>query len=796
MSMTSLFSKNPEAEQLRTFIRNCLMIETDPEDDRNTKICVGCDEMLQSFNWFHHQGRSNDVFLKQLPEGTISPGELYCRLCLTLRSIMHAVFPTNQKTDNTLCEIIQECIGINLCFYKDYGAHICPLCRAQLERFATFKRISKQILLNVPSSSALLEKESNDKKLNGDSQSVPKKAKQDPERLLEVMSVEDENTQKRGRKRKRKRYSRQVTDAKQTKLEPQLTTNVGVAFAKTDRQRCLRLMRIADDERNFDVIKEVKGRAKVVMDGHKFCFGNMQSNGASVWKCEWKTLHNCKFQITITADGKFASFTKGMIHTHELEPVRLLECPLGKGAILMEDGREEPFWLITELPLGKEHDRQFIYKNYRYLLKNFFSLTDTSEWHCKAKKCRVRAEVRGIFKFVSFSGFTHNHPPLSTREVHDVLKSCKINVESEDVVTPFRESKSKQIQASFRANYQQTICKKLAIPGIYSQLAISDSGRNYEVFKIRDNLYKIRYGRYVYKLSLRLVGGATLWKCIWESIHNCTASVTVSANSQSAKLYGHDLHCHPPELAPIFDCELAEHSILNVTSESNELIQLLARECSYFESRSVIFRKHIYNLNQIVNHRESRWSCVRLGSNAQKCPASLIINGKMESFLHKGQHCDPPISENQLEHIILPGNMLDLSVNQDDIEQATSDSMFEEISDVMSSGNAQTLLKKQLFDYPQGRASIWNRLNNKNEQFHFLKDNIKQGDNAYFVFYQEHRYSFASIDEFGVSQWICSKLLRTNASDNTCLAHLTIEGVFQRITVKGKHNHEAASKPV
>lgn len=350
--LTSLISTDARAKNLRRYIRDCLKIVVNSEDDKSTMICADCGDKLQSYNFFYHQGQANDVFLKQLPEGTIPADELYCRLCLGLKSNMYNVFPTNGQPSNQLSEIIAECIGVSLSFYQDFGALICPSCHTQLESFTTFKRISKQILLDIGDSEMSITVGHSE----GATQAGP-----DPESLLEVMSVEPEPTKggsKKATGKKRKKQARQVVEPKQIKIEPEPQfTNSSVAFAKTGRQRVFRMLWVADDERNFDVIKETKGRAKIVVDGYRFVFYSEKKDGTSVWNCEWKVIHNCRHTITLDANTKFATFPKGMVHTHEPE-TRLLKCPSGRGNFLEDDGKEEPFWLVQETGAHKAKNEQ------------------------------------------------------------------------------------------------------------------------------------------------------------------------------------------------------------------------------------------------------------------------------------------------------------------------------------------------------------------------------------------------------------------------------------------------------
>lgn len=780
--MTSLISTDPRAKELRRYIQDCLKIVTDSEDDKSTRICADCGEKLQSFNWFLCQGQANDAFLRQLPEGTIPAGDPYCRLCLGLKSNMYNVFPTNGQTDNPLSEIIAECVGISLCFYQDFGALICPSCHTQLESFTIFKRISKQILLDIGDS------ETTDTIENHEETVQPHP---DPESLLEVMSVESEPTKdfKKSNSKKRKKQPRQLVESKQIKFEPEPQfANSSVAFAKSVRQRVFRMLRIADDERNFEVIKETKGKVKVIIDGYRFVFASEKKDGSSVWNCEWKVLHNCKNTITIDANTKFATFPKGMAHPHEPE-TRLLMCPLGRGNFLHDDGTEDPFWLIGESGTKtKSNQRHLIYQNQQYVLRSINAMNDTSEWECKVAKCKSRVEIIGVFKLISLTSAEHSHSAVSDQEVRQAIQSCKMSVmDVIDVVTPFRE------QTLSEKEFKKLGRKRLdyTTPAIYTKMTVEDPNRNYEIFKIKENLFKVLFQQYEYKYYLKLGDGETLWKCIWDVLHNCNAMVQISSDAKQAELWGNIQHSHPTAPAPIFECDLKKHSVRSITSMTDETMELLARECLYFKSRSLVYRKHIYNLNQIVNQTETRWSCVKAGSNGQMCPASLVINGMMESFLSKGLHCDPALTDSQLRNIILPGNLLDLSVQQDILP--CSDNSERDEPCLEAPPDVLIMLKQQLFKFTLGRATIWDKQEGKVMPFYFLQDTTKQDDSAYLLFYQNHRYSFASIDEYGVSQWICSKLLQSDAQGTTCTAHITVEGVFQRLMPTGSHKHEGAA---
>lgn len=782
--LSPLFSSDSSVVALRKSICKCLNISITFENDANASVCTDCIERLKSLSWFDHQGKSNDLFLKHLPEEFFSEGELYCRLCLATKSHLQPIFLNGGLPDSSMCDIIKECIGIELNCYRDFGAQICPMCRTQLEMFATFKRISKQIRAeNLSKRASKVAEDEHDNATESMEEFIG--FEDNEESLLEVMSAQDEPAVQKTKSKRKQNVQPKKNVSKRAKLQalPDEPPDNSDIWAKTSRMRVFRMLWIADDERNFEVIKEKKGRARIAVDGHRFYYSSTKPDGSSVWFCDWRILHACKYQVNIGADGKFATFGKNMIHKHEVDPVRLLKCPLGKGLFLHSDGTEEPFWLISALKAGQEYERQLIYRGQRYTLRNIDNLNDTSTWQCRTKKCRVTIEIRGVFKFVSQSKETHSHPEVSNQEVLEALRACKVNPKADDVITAFLEKKAPDWQSK-----ASNLLAKLALPEIYTKLACEDPDRTFDVFKIRDNLFKIRYIGYYYKYSQRVVDGSTLWKCIWESVHNCMAMVVLSADGLQAAYYGLVEHSHPVKTADIFDCELKVHSVRNITSDVKERMQLLSRECFYFQSRSLLYHENVFNLYQIINSSETRWSCVKLGPKGQPCPALLIINGQLESFLRKGEHCHLPMSKSEIKSIIKPGNVLDLSALKHGEQLSRNDAAVNSSSE--ASGSLLSMLKQQLFTFPAGRGSIWDRNENKNFPFYFLTDNARKQDNPYKFFYQQYRYSFASIDAYGTSQWICCKLLETDTRQGTCTAHLTIEGVFQRVTAKGKHNHE------
>ncbi|XP_058815530.1 uncharacterized protein LOC131679027 [Topomyia yanbarensis] len=766
--LNPLFSQDDSSKFYRNLIFVCLEIVVVHHRNSDALICVDCIEKLNSFSWFSHQGKSNDQFLKQLPEEHFRVGEQYCRLCLATNGRLHQIFFADGQPNTELCAIIEECTGVVVNCYRDFKSHICDMCRTQLEMFVTFKRICRQI------------KEKHKLEFSNETDGYGSESLEDETEasLLDILGSENEANEQ-NTKKKRKRNVQLKNKAKKVKSSPAQTEN---KLGRTVyRKQVFRMLWLADDERNFEVIKEKKGRAKVYIDGYKFNFQLVNPDGSSVWNCEWKKLHNCKNVVTVSADGKIATFNKSLSHTHGTEPSRLIMCPPGKGSLLKEDGTEENIWLLHFLTAGEEHVRQLVYRGQQYTLCAIYNDKDTSEWVCKSKQCRVAVIVKGIFKHIEHLRGYHIHPELSEQETREILRLCKIRPNSDDVITPFREK-----NVSEWRNKSNSI-EKLVVPPIYTQLASNDPHRNYEVCNIKGNRYKIQYGGYYYKYYLRSVGRTTLWKCIWETIHNCMAMIVVTSDGKQASIYGEAEHSHSTNFAEIFDYELKQYSVRKITSEVEENIQLLSRECLYFYSRSLLHQNHIYNLRLIVNS-ETRWACVKLDYQRKQCTAMLILNGNFQSFLLKGEHCHPPMSGSEIKHVIRPGNKLELSALTSDEQVSNEDTEQSLYSD--ASQSLLSMLKQQLLTYPAGRGSIWDKGENKQFSFYFLTDNSNKRENPYKVFYQQYRYSFASIDQHGTSQWICCKLIDTSARLGTCTAHLTIEGIFQRVTAKGSHNHD------
>ncbi|XP_055547214.1 uncharacterized protein LOC129731339 [Wyeomyia smithii] len=757
--LSALFSSNDSSKLYRQQIFACLDIVAVYDRDANRAICTDCCDKLGSFSWFSHQGKSNDLFLRQLPQECFRAGEEYCRLCLSTNGHLQVVFPLGAEVDSDLCAIIKECIGVEVNYYRDLGAQICNLCRSQLLSFATYKQICKQLHSKSRDSLSDNEKQWKNNEILDGSASQNKRKQSN---LIEV-------------------------NAKRQKLDA-LGSKPLESSQKTDRKMIFRMLWTADDERNFEVIKEKKGRAKVYVAGFTFNFVNVKNDGSSLWYCEMKQLVKCKNAVTISADGKIAIFDPKLKHTHGSEIPRLLKCPPGKGCLLKEDGRVESFWLLHGVVNGRDHERHLFYHNNRYILRNFNLDNDTSIWSCRAKGCRMTVEVSGVFKKIyQIQGF-HSHPDVSSREIEDALKANKVKSNSEDVITPFRENKAQDWQ-----NKNTKIITKLAIPQIYTILAEEDSDRNFAVCGARGNRYKILYLGYYYKYYLRAPGGFTYWKCIWENIHNCMAMIAISNDGKRATKYGQIEHNHPTKYAPIFDYDLKQYSVRKVPCDTLDHMLLLSRDCIYFRSRSLLYRHNIYNLQLIINDVETRWSCVKVDLQRKQCPAQLIIHGQFETFLQKGEHCHSPFTGKEIK-CVKQGNQLELSALNNDKKLST-----ENTEDTSSSGiseNLLSMLKKQLFSYPVGRGIMWDSFEQRHHPFFLLTDNTKTRDNPNKVFYKHYRYSFASIDEYGTSQWICCQLLDTNTIQGTCTAHLIIEGVFQRVSFKGIHNHERIPEPI
>ncbi|XP_058451416.1 uncharacterized protein LOC131430432 [Malaya genurostris] len=766
--LAPLFSEDPSSELNRQLIFTCLEIEVHHRN-ADASVCTDCIDKLNSFSWFSHQVKGNDSFLKQFPEEFIRDGERFCRLCLATNGHLHQEFFEDGQPNFELGAIIEECTGVEVNCYRNYKSHICTMCRTQLEMFVTFKRICRHI------------REKNKMESSNETEEFSFEPVEDENgtALLGFLLSDDESNEQ---KAKRKRTEKDLPKSKPKKVKSSTFPTVKKKTWKTvDRKDIFRMLWSADDERSFEVIKEKKGRASICVAGYVFYFCNVKPDGSSVWNCEWRKLHKCSSVASVSADGKIASLSKNMQHTHGTGTSRLMMCPPGKGFILQKDGTKEPLWLLHFLTAGRSQDRQLIYRGRRYSLNTINNDNDTSEWICRHKSCRSVITVTGIFKLITPLRGVHQHPQITEQEIREALISCKIKKTSEDVITPFREKNVLEWR-----NKSNSI-DKLTAPQIYTTLASRDADRNYEVFEIRGNRYKILHRGHFYKYYLRETGGSSIWKCVWESIHNCMAIIAVSNDGKTASNYGQVEHTHPFEFADIFTYHLKEYSVRNITGEIYETVQLLSRECLYFFSRAIVHQNHIYNLRLIVNS-ETRWACHRLDAQRRQCPVVFIVNGHFETFLIKGEHCHTPMSKHELEQIVKPGNILELSALKSD-EQVSND-------DTVDSINLLSMLKQQLFTYPAGRGTIWDKGENKYFSFYFVTDNNnKRSENPYKVFYQQYRYSFASINEDGTSQWICCKLINTNTKQGgTCTAHLTIEGLFKRITAKGSHNHDGIPK--
>lgn len=262
-------------------------------DETNGFVCVDCVERLTSLRWFDHQGRKNDIFLKNLPEELLLQGESYCRLCLCTTSRLQAIFLENDQTpNNPLCQLIKECIGVEIDYYRDFTSNLCTLCRTQLEMFVTFKRISRQIHNEGTNANSNEEKNEFWEPLEKRKSSCSEAE----EPLLEVMSYEYEETPKKKRGRKPKIKPEKIK--KQPKPKKQKAESDDNIWAKTDRQRIYRILWTADDERNFDVIKEMKMRVRIRRDGYTFSFSNMKPDGSSLWNCDYRILHSCKYEYS------------------------------------------------------------------------------------------------------------------------------------------------------------------------------------------------------------------------------------------------------------------------------------------------------------------------------------------------------------------------------------------------------------------------------------------------------------------------------------------------------------------
>lgn len=782
------------AENLKALIRKYLRIKV--LSDANKFVCEDCIEKLKSLKWFVLQGRKNDIFLKNLQSELLPQDENYCRLCLATTDRLQAIFTENtqQHHNNALCELVKECIRIEIDYHRDFTSHICALCRSHLEMFITFKRITQQ-LQNEKSPNPIKPVSP---EVDGKHEAVEASKQNDvvvqcdTTPVLKVVNTDQNGEPVKKKKRYRRTKAEMALARAQGLVKPIAKANTGGKTKKNkkasvpkvptitesnpwalpNRKKICQTLWTADDERNFEVTRATGGRVRIFMDGFPFYLSKSKADGTSLWHCDSKKLHNCRMDIIVSANGKIATVCEGRRHSHSKELGPLFKCPLGKGKILHADGTEDIFWLIEHKRMGRPVERHLIYRGYRYILISCFQYynKDTSLWACRTSRCNATLEINGIFEKISSLKGTHAHPEICDKEWREALRDSRVSRFSEDVISSFRSGKACE--------------NKKQLPDIYGKLSTVNNFRDFEVIKLKKDIYKIRYDRYDYKLYLKQQDGSTLWKCIWDGIHSCKAVIVVTSDGNSAAYYGIVEHNHPVEPGQILRCEPQQYSVRNIANDAMEGVSLLERECKYFRSRTILYGYHLYNLYQIVND-ESSWSCIRTDSNGEPCLASMIVTGRMESFLQKGVHCHQPIPKSDIKSIIKSGNLVDLSA----LKQ-TNDSMPADMAEPVMADDVLEILKQQLLSNPTGRGTIWDMTENKNNSFYFVKDQAKKNDMPYKFLYQKYRYAFATIDEYGISQWICCQLLERSTLAGTCTARATIEGVFHRVSIKGFHNHD------
>ncbi|XP_062546242.1 uncharacterized protein LOC134212423 [Armigeres subalbatus] len=769
--LSGLLESDIGSKELRMLVRKYLGIKVKPSN-ANTHVCVECIEQLESFKWFDYQGRMNDAFLKRLPNKLLPGEEKYCRLCLTTNNRLQEIFVQDSlQPNNELCDLIKESISIEIEYQRDFTSNICKLCRTQLEKFVEFKRIAQQLQNTTleKKKEAMEVSECNNSKI--------------VEPLLEVQTNENVIKTKKPRRRRRTKAEMALARAQESLIKEQSlpknklrkeTSAKDTALAAAERKNVYQILWMPDDERNFETIRDKKGRVRICMDGHTFYLYRMKSDGTSLWNCDYKSIHCCKFELIVSSNGKMAT-ARGSAHRHGKEPVPIIQCPLGKGTLLHDDGTEESFWLLDVKRSNSHVVRQLIYQNYSFVLRACFSNggKDTSLWACKQNQCTVTLDVSGVFETITVLKGTHTHAEITNLELREALKNSKVNKCGADVVTPFRDGKTDP----------ETSTGLRTAPKVIAKMSTVNEKRNFILMEVREGVYKIRYRGHDFKFCLNRPDGTTLWKCIWDSIHNCKAVIVITNDGSYADNYGLMEHSHSPNMAMILQCEPKEYSVLNSAQGVLESVKLFARECKYFRSRTILFRCHLYNLYEVVNN-ESRWSCFRNDSHKQQCPASLIITGKMDSFLQKGIHCHMPLQKQDIKSMIQPGNVVLFSaLKQWDSLQTVDTSEMETTDDVLD------MLKQQLLKFPVGHGVIWDKTSSKENPFCFVKDLVRSKEVSYKFIYQQCRYAFASIDEYGISQWVCCQVLGNSSLMGACSARVTIEGVFQRVTTRGVHNH-------
>ncbi|XP_055593912.1 uncharacterized protein LOC129745098 [Uranotaenia lowii] len=556
-------------------------------------------------------------------------------------------------------------------------------------------------------------------------------------------------------------------------LKSEFMTDV---WKKSEQKRIfLMFCRGTEQTPNFRILRKTEESVTIEFNGHPFSLKSLDHDGSSTWECGYRSLCGCKYSLRVVDEGKRAlPAQKSARHTHEVNPFRILKCPLGRGTIPKASGKTEKFWLADTIDgyhTGQPLDRFLFFRGQRFNLSTIDREKDVTCWRCIIKACEACIYVRGIFKDINTIN-RHNHVVMANKEWNRALRKALGSCET-DIINAFSQQEDAQECAS------NTKSNNLSVPDIYKVLYHFDVNRKFDIKTVNGQL-KILFENFSYKYYLKNSDGTCIWKCVFDKLHNCQAMVKVSVDGIRVSRFSTNDHSHSSELSKILTCELKSYYVCNTQNNLTEF-KVFAHQSTYFESRSVLIKRQFYSLCLIPNSTESRWLCVKPGTRRKQCGAAISIRGFFESCQMIGEHDHPDLTGKEIESVIKPQNYVDFTTfQQTDQTKNVSEEKNQQQSKQQESAES---LQQRLFAFTSGLNSIWDPTEGQPISFRYWKEaDSTQNKKFPKINYRSYWYQFSETTKNGTSRWTCDGLW-------DCSAYALVEGLFKRITVEGTHVH-------
>lgn len=713
-------------------IKICIDREVSPETDPMARICLACLEELNAHHGFWKQAlQCNDYAQNQMTadeaEVVDAPTEIrVCRFCLQIgANLLLDLFPQGEASNDHQLGKIQECLAIQMNPW-DPVTKICSACVQRIEQFLEFRAKHVPATMYVETEPTAGSSHPADE--------VLQKGAQDESMDLDLTV-----------------YDSHCSVQLDSKREDPL---IGVRpKLQVIRPEMVALLGTDSKERNFSAVLKNGEQLTVTFEDYPFRFHSMTNRGGTLWYCLGAKLRKCPVKLEIDPAGKIALITsKCSKHVHPLQPPAVMQCPIGKGFVRFGEAADESFWLFDSRQIFNNQTRSLIFAGYRYYLYICNNDNPLSLWHCGRRRkalCRAVLEVEGVFQRVRVIG-NHNHAAMEQEKIDEALRGCPLDSATTEAIGAFQKSNAvptvRRPQPESKQQQRQAMKSVLKEknPEIFKVLQEEDSERNFECVNAGSKL-KIKHEGFEYRYFGTQEDESTLWKCIMDSLHQCLMVAKLSADGKYMEMFNGLRHRHTPEPAAVFGYPLGKRMV------GDEPLWMIKRFSIFFESRSVIFRDHVFILHFANKKGTVHWGCMKKHS----CRALLIAKGDFQDIELRKDHSHEKTPPEILRRL-LEGHSQPLSANEN------------------------ITFKQRLLSFPSMTGKIWDEVRNERETFYLLNQ-VKTGETiAYGLIFRGFRYSFLSLDQYGTSRWGCG----------ICRVVAIIEGIYESIYIKDEHNHE------